>query len=158
MRLLPQAQWKVHRGLTELCELCFIRTFPSQIIPGCGWWDFLPFCLAKVARKLQVQGNTSRFAAVQGFSAESGIWQYRAGLGSSQTMLHCLCTSTCCCCFDTFQTCDTQGLCHPGAAGETVLNTVILFSGSHKSTLIMFQTYQKTQTKSTKQTKPPKHT
>lgn len=52
MRLLPQAPRKVHRGLTELCELCFIRTFPCWSIPGCGWWDFLPFCLMKVARKL----------------------------------------------------------------------------------------------------------
>lgn len=82
MWLLPRAQGKVHRGLTELCELSFIRTFPSRSIPGCGWWDFLPFCLMKVARKLQVQGNTSRFAPVKGFSAEWRIWRYRGAWGA----------------------------------------------------------------------------
>lgn len=83
-----------------------------------------------------------------------------SGPGNSHTMLHCLCSPTCCCCcFDTLQTWDTQGLCHPAVAGEMVLNTVILFSGSHESILIMFQTYRKTQTTPEKQTnKTPPNT
>lgn len=30
MRTLKQAWWKVHRGLAERCQLCFIRTFPCR--------------------------------------------------------------------------------------------------------------------------------